>query len=230
MLSRNVSRTNDELLVVNGLIGYWHYLQGINGATWNNIAPSTQGSFNGTFNGGITSLSDGVNFDGTNGYVNIGAFSPLNGLSTFTYQVLLTTPPVVANDYYFLGFYSDNNNYSGLRYGYGTYTYYNLTNGNGIALGSITQIGANLEMMVTLVCASDGMKIYYGNAQNNSSTRITPLIPTVNRMAIGAFLSGTPSSHSHFYKGKIKAVRMYNRALSIEEITQNFKVGNSVGL
>lgn len=69
---------------------------------------------------------------------------------------------------------------------------------------------------------SSGSKVIYVNGVAVASDSTTGTLATNNNgMSIGAY-GGTSGSNAYFYNGNIGVVRVYNRALSADEVMQNF--------
>lgn len=212
-------------IVTDGLVGYWHYAQGYNNGVWQNIAPATVGQYNGTVNGGVSLVSDGVTFDGTTGYINIGALPLLTGLSSFTLQVLVGSVTSGATSLYSIGLASDSSNRYGITF---ANNYPKFTSVVNSATNSMSPSSNTLGSgMATVTVDSSGRKLYLNNSSPNKSDTTTITLPTINYVSIGCIYYGTPLVPNYFFNGKIRAVRIYNRALTQAEITQNYNVANS---
>lgn len=225
MLSRNISRMNDEGIVQKNLVAYWHYSTAVaDGATWNNIAPATRGSFNGTYNGtGISKQSDGINFVnsayGVHNFISIPNFDILNGKNTFTIQVLASSNNTHAYTEYLFDLSASSSDYIDVGF---------IGGGVGFAPPPIygnTQVVFNTFYLFTFVFNSTGRKAYINSSLEIQDSSVKT-VPIVTQTRIGA----GQSSQYNFFEGKIQAVRVYDRDLTPSEIAQNFAIGKNVGL
>jgi hypothetical protein len=187
-----------------------------------------------TFNTG--SLGSIV-FDGVNDYINLGNPSILNITSRLTINswVNLTTFP------------SENTNSTIYEKGYivpneQTLFRFNTTSGvtsldcgtyNGSNIFTrLTLTGSNANLITTgswnnLVGQYDGSNwnIYVnGNLLSQTLTNQGPVLSTAP-ISIGAAYIST--SYNRFFNGRIASVQIYNRALSAQEVLQNYNAQKS---
>jgi hypothetical protein len=210
-------------IVTDGLIGYWHYQQGVSGSTWENIAPSTQGQHNGQINGAVLQ-SDGMYFDGVDDGVSI---SDVPDNTVFTLDLIFKSNAHVAS---IMSHYISSSNRShlqllfdgtGVRWSNnrGTWVpsssgYQNVLRSNVIEVLTIRKTSSNLDFFV------NGQMI--GTAGSQSTQRFGGDIYLGARFYAGSYYDRFP--------GIITAFRLYSESLSDEEITQNYTVGTAIGL
>jgi hypothetical protein len=210
-------------IVTDGLVCYWHYGQGVNGNTWENIAPATKGSYNGAITG-TALVSDGMSFDGADDYVT----STIN-LNTQTWTYEFWTQGLNTDYETLFHHYEDMFGSLTLRYTnfYGT-TLSSAKNGSGISIYEIQALATKSEFR-HVVIVSDGASIKV--IKNGVLDKIVET--TKIHSANGIFILGAHISNGQYYysmNGKIKFSRIYNRALSDSEIAQNYSVGTEIGL
>lgn len=213
-------------IVTNGLIGYWHALQGVNGTTWDNIAPETSPLYPMTLSGSGTHAVDanGMVFNGTNDKALNNSFdaSP----TTFTIEILYT-PAVMggstvsgrssAIDEFYTALFSSGNMQTNWR-----------TNSNSIGYYSAGGHAVNTQVLDSIVWDGTNFTLYVNGAFNTSSDS-SIVFKLQTRLAIGVEITGA-SSFGGYYNGRIIAVRVYNRVLTAAEVAQNYQNGTAVGL
>lgn len=203
-------------IVTEGLIGYWHYQQGINGSTWENIAPSTKGQYNGTINGAVLQ-ADGMFFDGVDDSVDF----PNLGISgtSFTLEIK--------------GGYSGNSGYlmiAGFTHRIGFWNSSNFVqsifNGGGFTNSANNTIVAGQSY--TLTYRYDKSKSLEELFINGVSVKTRTGATTTNLNT--TFKMAYDSVNQTKYSGAIPYLRIYNRALTNQEIQQNYQEGTNIGL
>jgi hypothetical protein len=95
-------------------------------------------------------------------------------------------------------------------------------------IGGITQLSTASSVISTSSWAqvvatyTSGTRVLYVNGVAvNSDTQTGTIATNTNGMSVGAY-GGTSGSSAYFYNGNIGIVRVYNRALSANEVMQNF--------
>lgn len=212
-------------IVTDGLIGYWHYQQGVSGSAWNNIAPATSGIYDGQIFGAILQ-SDGMYFDGVDDYINFNSFAPLVGLSEFTIDIVATNPYDL-NVRVLFGMYVNSSTRLSLGY-YEEKTYISMYRSGLSEIFGVKAIPYGNRSFV-LTMGAEGRKTYIDGVFDvgDNYTFAFPLtIPS--KVVVGAATASL--SRNNFFKGKIIAIRIYNKSLTQTEITQNYSVGVNVGL
>jgi alpha-L-fucosidase len=202
-----------------GLAGYWKF----NETSGTTAADSSGNNNTGTVSG-ATWTTGGKNggalsFDGINDFVSVNNSSSLS-LTQFTVAmwVNLTNLPA-ANSYYALAVKGADmaENYE-LLVGYpnagGIHFPVKWTDGNRSGDSSSTQLAAGNWNHVVLTYDGASAKVYINSVLDTTKTyNKTPLANT------GQLIIGNESAMSRYLKGKLDEVRIYNRALSQQEIT-----------
>jgi hypothetical protein len=189
-------------IVTSGLVGYWHYEQGVSGNTWSNIAPATTGSYNGTISG-ATLQADGVFFDSVDDNAALSNFN----LSTYTIE-----------------FYFKRNDY-------GKVFQFDGSNGLSLAVDSSGIVGISRDWNYystsqTIDTAYHHMVITY----TNSSVKL--LIDGVQVWTYANIFNalGNLKVSPEFIGMKVVYFRLYDKVLSPSEVTQNYNSGTTIGL
>ncbi|MBO0962391.1 hypothetical protein J1P26_22065 [Neobacillus sp. MM2021_6] len=217
-------------IVTDGLVGYWHFAQGVSGSTWENIAPATKGQYNGTING-VFKQSDGMYFDGVDDKVVATNFSAPQSITVdllvkrqsnkFSYLLCfdnetIGTALAIA--------FASNSNALQIYYGINTHT------GTG-SKTTTTLVPLSTFAFVTLTFQRTTgnaylIKIYVDSVFKEQFTS-NPEVDFLNYtyVTLGMIRSG----YSPF-QGGVAFVRLYNRELSASEVLQNYQNGSSVGL
>ncbi|MBT2725129.1 MULTISPECIES: LamG domain-containing protein [unclassified Bacillus (in: firmicutes)] len=209
-------------IVTDGLVGYWHYAQGVSGSTWNNIAPATTGSYNGTIPGAALQ-SDSMFFDGAS-YVAIPSMG-LTGDVTIESWFTLDSTALTTDNPHIVGGDGNhvlrlNRNSSFMQYVLGT----SLKPSSAL----ITTANTWYHVAAVFTYATNSVQFYINGASAGSATDAGTKQTWNQAIRIGARTNSTTSSICH--KGKIASVRFYNKQLSSSEVSQNFAESMNVGL
>lgn len=207
-------------IVTDGLVGYWNSKQGVVGAVWNNIAPTTQGTLNGTIAGALVQI-DGMYFDGVDDAVTFNTTLGLTGDYTVEAWVKPGVPPtsngaIVGGDVL----------PSIVRYKGGSIKKFGIY--AGTERDSTNTYVESVLHHVTFVVKNSIkiIEIHVNGVLDSSHNIISNTLWNYNSWAIGRRVG----SAIYFYKGHIPVVRFYNRILTPAEITQNNAVSTEVGL
>jgi hypothetical protein len=214
-------------IVTSGLVGYWHAQQGVNGSTWNNIAPNTTGLYNGTITGGATTQSGGMYFDGVDDVTTITNFDAINTLTDFSFQVLMSFISTGNNITPYSWFVDANNRYGFIidpsskpNYGYNTGgTFNSMTGTSALTPGQ--------QYLLTVVHNASGRSFYVDNTLIKQDT--VTMVGKTYKLGIGAYFADTGPAINYF-KGYVINAKVYNKALTSAEISQNYTNGTAVGL
>jgi hypothetical protein len=222
-------------IVTDGLIGYWHYAEGVEGAVWKNIAPATKDNaeHNGSLKNGATLQSDGVYFDGVNDYASLGWWGHSYGdgfdNSSFTIELKVAIQSVTSN-YDYMNIVSIGN--------YEDYFDINYTPADTIGFSKevnprvdeIAIVSVKEWVTITVVYNNtSGLWKYYKDGQDVSGSGINQKNPLrYSQMTIT--LASYNAERMVRASMKIKHFKLYNRVLDSEEIAQNFSMGDDVGL
>lgn len=213
-----------KMIVTNGLIGYWHYKQGVVGSTWTNVSPNTVSQYNGLING-ATLQSDGMYFNG-GVWVTVQNFPRSH--YNFSTEVVLSLNTIKSH------------NIMGLDSNYRLW--YSALSNQGVAVSYDNEI-TSTEGKSTSFHTFNGNQTYTvtttWNTNLNGRSRIYINGQLIKDEYIGKrgwfsstgelFIGSTYASGN--LDGKIKSVKFYNRELSADEVKQNHEVGvDDVGL
>lgn len=206
-------------IVTNGLVLYLDAANTksyISGSTiWNDLSKNY---LNGTLvNGPTYNSSNGgsIVFDGTNDYINCGNSSVLN-LTDITisvwYKTTATGNQILVGKSYLTSYY--------LNVAPAANSFSLWTNGGFLGSGTITTLGnGNWHNIVGTMSGVD-KKIYYDGALVNSGTG------TSNVDSNPLYIGSSPVA-ANVFNGSIANVLLYSRALSTEEIQQNFNTSKT---
>lgn len=197
------------------------------GTTWTDMSGNTK---NGTLSGGPSySQNNGgvINFDGVNDTVTFGTGNTFFPLSSFTIDVTFQskgTVPTTGTSPGLFGFTY------GIRLNLGTtnMTFIITSGSTGFSLS--TNDGINYRdngNWYNLVCQATPTNSYiYVNGALKNSRSVTWLGDTI--WPTNAWNLGRDNNNSfQFFTGSIANYKMYNRALSQEEILQNYNAQKS---
>jgi hypothetical protein len=179
-------------------------------STWIDLS---RNNLNGTLTNGPTyNSSNGgvIIFDGTNDYVNCGNSSVLD-LTDITisvwYKTTATGNQILVGKSYLTSYY--------LNVAPSANSFSLWTNGTSLGSGTITTLGNGNWHNVVGTMSGVNKKVYYDGALANSGTG------TSNIDSNPLYIGSSPVNAAIF-NGSIANVLLYNRALSIEEVQQNF--------
>lgn len=222
-------------IVTDGLVGYWHYKQGVVGNTWGNISPSTKGRYNGVISG-ANLHSEGVYLDGIDDKVIINEFD--NTLIEYTVETIFKS----VKDSYFV-ILSGRSNDEGTHLSIGVQPS-SSSDGLYLQIGAMGDTGTmshspsgfklltNKTHTLTLTLLRkeigyisyiylDGVQVYYHDA-------------TISKIDIGLGstigFGNQITNNFSMLNGYIMSQKIYNRVLSSEEVQQNYLAGTEVGL
>ncbi|MBI5359621.1 MAG: DUF2341 domain-containing protein [Planctomycetes bacterium] len=204
-----------------GLVGSWHFEEGA-GATSGSIADSSGYSNNGTMNGfsspyGVLSpgkTDNSMSFDGSNDYVSIPHNNVFNfGAGDFSIEFWLKSDGTGTSERYIISKNTDGNNFWSFSNRISsTKLTFELYNGaSSVALQSTTIFNDNVYRCFVVSRNAGVMKLYVNGVMESSGS----FSGTMN--FTGSIEMGRMGSLGNM-KGDLDEVRIYNRALSIDEI------------
>lgn len=215
-------------IVTDGLIGYWHYQQGVIGSTWENIAPATKGQYNGIINGAVVQ-SNGMYFDGIDDYIYIDSLNPLS--DSITLDIIFSVDNNRGQMGLVTGFKDGNNQFSAeirsfipkdsIFYNFTNGTYVNTTTNDVYNYNTIYKSSYTYNKTVGMY------KTYIDGVLKTTTNASTPGFNNDYKISIG---SGYYNSPQLYFSGKIISVKVYNKALTELEVTQNYNTGIEIGL
>jgi len=207
------------IITTNGLVTYWNAAQSATTSVWQNIAPTTLGKYNLAMSG-VTLGSDAngnyMNFAG-NGY---GLLSDLQFSGDLSIEMIFK--PNKTN----IDIFSDKGGMNGAYSSSGGYFY---MFGGALTTSSAQDYLGNNVLFNLLFTVSNGTLNIYGNGVYQKSLTMTTWdFSTLKNWFVGNETSTPPSGYD--YNGNIYAIRIYNRALSSAEVSNNYSLGTAVGL
>jgi hypothetical protein len=205
-------------VVTDGLVGYWHYQQGVSGSTWENIAPDTKGQYDGQINGAVLQ-SDGIYFDGVDDYVELNTFATS---SVYEFEFYLSyisdnLHPILVSDLSQIGLILDS---IGDFFGTPSFVGSNLMF-SPLALSK--DVPYKINFIINLNYQTE--TLFVNNLEILGQVYNDPII--LKNLSNGfniAYFEGL------FLHGKITSIKVYNKQLTTQERQQNSQVGTSIGL
>jgi hypothetical protein len=201
--------------VTDGLVFYLDaantksYISG--STTWTDISGFQRNAtlVNGpTFN---TGSGGNIVFDGTNDYVTFSTITNTVYTIEFWYRMF-------GNDGTYGYFASSGNNgfaigEGGVEVAFGRFYYYN---GTALTLLGTIPSTTNFNHICALINTTTNNIQIFGNGTQLSTTTVTSMSTTISE--IGRYIQ----ANSNFLRGNLAIYRIYNRALTTTEITQNY--------
>lgn len=190
-----------------------------NGSTWTDLSKNGN---NGTLINGPTFSSDNggsIVFDGSNDYVNCGA-SISNTFTSFTIEAIVKIGKVnskqaIFTTYSQIGFGLEllNNNV------FSCFGFQNTSTVDGLAASSTVSLNNTYHISSTYSSSNFFKNYINGSESSSKSTTITSISKLISaNLTIG---NNTPAQNIPF-GGSIYMVKFYNKALSSDEIKQNY--------
>jgi len=215
-----------------GLVGYWNMEEGKGQTVYDRSGNANNGTLGGTtavqksdpvFTSGYSSSGPGgtaLKFDGVDDYVDAGAGSSLNfGTGAFSVEMWLK-PTALATTGTLINT-GGVNVASGfaLQKASGTlYFYINGTTGDLIKYSYFTD--TNWVHVVATRDNSGNLKAYKNGIDTTASGSDASSLDNSQGFSIGA--RPAPLNYPSYFSGSIDEVRIYNRALSADEIRQHY--------
>ncbi len=236
-LTLSAATTFNHLYINDGLVGYWKFDE----AAGTSAADSSGYGNTGTNNGAtITSATDPVHFtdakllsfDGTDDYINMGNILPM-GLNSLTVNGWFKTTSNPAT----VGLFGKTSTrgylgrYGVLFYGGNISVVYDFDGGGAIFGTSQTSYIDGTWHMVTAVYNRAGSATLYVDGVNKASSDISAYsavdMQGTDRFIVGGYGDGpgTGVLAGSYFDGLMDDVRIYNRALSAQEV-QALAAGN----
>ncbi len=203
-----------------GLITGYEFEEGSGSTT----ADESANSLTGTLTNGPTwtngKYGKGIQFDGTNDYIDLGNSSLFNITSAVTISAWMnisnqTTSRVILNKGGANGSYELRGNQSSNA------TYRFILNG-GTNLNGSGSISANTWHHLAATYDGATMKVYVDGVLNNSVAYTSSINITTSSALIGSIGSGL------YFQGILDNVRIYNKALSASEVTTDMNTSDAV--
>lgn len=209
-----------------GLVGYWKLNQGAGSSALDSTANANTGTLtnmnttgNATSGWNVTNCKYGncLQFDGVNDYVNYGTAESIDLTGNYTISMWVKTSTTSSvktlyqKNYAALGYRLTYLNYPST----GKLLFYSGSGSDDSALTSITS-DLNNGNWRHLVFQIDGntQNLYIDGILDNSRTKVASTAPA------SSFTIGYHADANRFFKGTIDDVRIYNRALTGDEVRQ----------
>lgn len=198
-----------------GLVGCWLF----NEATGETVFDLSGNGNNGTLENGTAWGSDGLDFDGVNDYVTCGDIVNTDGLSSITVSAWVKINTTAGNQMIITK--SDGVN------GWGFYA--RLANGElrwfvdtgSTAVATWTYGAENISGWHNLLGVYDGVNVtLYWDGEEKA---FTPLTGNTTNESFSVLFGDHSGGSSLPLSGSIRSARIYNRALSAEEIAWSYR-------
>ena len=191
----------------------YSYLSGSSGTTWTNTV-AVSSSISGTLVNGPVYSNGAITFDGVNDYVNCGDI--LNTTGSFSITSWIRIPgnglyPIVSK---WDSSGANNKRFFLFRVNTNILQFFD-SNTSLTARGTVT---ANTWTETTVVVDGSNSQLYINGAPAGATFNPTLAIKTGVNLGIGCY----SYSLDTFFSGNIANTKIYNRALTQTEITQNF--------
>ena len=184
--------------------------------TQNSVGTCSVGTSAAWTAGATGKFNSSLNFDGSDDYINIGSTAITIGndftISTWTKTVSSLQRPIISNR-------STGRMYFGIASGKG-FLYYSSSSPPGVS--SLASINDNTWHHLLLV-RSGTTSTFYIDGKFDSATTQTGYVATASPINIGF-----DPSNVEYYPGLIDDVRIYNYALTAEQVKQVFNNGSVV--
>ena len=216
-------------IVTNGLVlnldagNPYSYLSGSSGTTWTNVAPISS-SISGTLTNGPVYANGAISFDGVDDECNLGNVL-FNSASATTIDLWVNIPNMSVNRYIMAKGSAGDGIYTficttglGPSGGGSSYIRFAMGNQSGTVSSNIEYSSLNWNQWYNFTFTYDGSFVRgYQNATLPQSSSLSGnLYTTTTPIYLGR------SKYGNFAPSSISNFKIYNRALSATEITQNF--------
>ena len=214
-----------------GQVGYWAMNEGTGQYAYDGSGNNNTGTLGSGSNPDsadptwTTGKSAGaLSFDGVDDYVNAGSGASLNitdaiTIEAWAYAKILTWYGGIASN-------QGGGTFEGFMLGY-RYGYWYFSVGNGVTrdlLAANSEYQVNTWYHVVGVRRSGTNYLYVNGVQQSATGVLTPVASNLNWL-MGRYFS---NYDGYYFNGLIDEVRIYNRALSAEEIRYHYNRGGPV--
>ena len=192
------------------------------GTTWSDLAGSNNGTLNNMEDNFDPAGKGSLTFDGTDEYINIGALSSLNGTSQLS--VCYWLKKAASNKDMVVGSQQSSTNGFWLQWYSDGNVYWNPRNGSVVNRGhslSYTPDWVYLCGTYDGSLGSTGLRVYKNATELSPSSTPTPPA-SLSSNAADLFRVGS-LTNSFYSTGSISNVSVYNRALTDDEVRQNYE-------
>jgi hypothetical protein len=222
-------------IVTDGLIGYWHYQQGVSGSTWENIAPDTIGSYDGLINGSVLQR-DGMYFDGVDDSIVVSKIENVINNNVYELESFIKIPSNTATSVNTLAIaghvFFDMSTFSQSGWFFGIIAdELSIASINGVFPYNIP-LHTDIKVNYVLDISKNKESIYINNIfVGEVSSGNVSLVPIISSdFAIGASLINGAVNNNSCFEGYVKSLKIYNRNLTTQEREQNSLPSSEVGL
>ena len=187
------------------------------GTTW--YDKSGNGN-NGTLTNGPTFATGSIVFDGVNDYVNCGNSTSLQITGSITLSTWINFPTLFSSQYY-PPFIIKGVNASYMLYGNSVTNQVRMRIGSNSAANVLDSTSTfSINTWYNIVGTYDGsaMKIYVNGVCDSQKS----LVGTIPTGSDNVHLGFNPIGEAIVYNGKIATTQIYNRALTSDEVLQNY--------
>jgi hypothetical protein len=209
----------------------YSYLSGSSGTTWSNTV-AVSSSISGSLQNGAVYSNGAITFDGSNDYINLPSTVPLNNVSQFSYSAFVRfTGSAGASGNAFFS-YGRNSSFSDdILFGWdkaSSKLFFQINSGSdGSADYSYTPTNTWVNVSVvyngSLSTNSDKLKVYANGINVPLNFSYTVPSTTFTHVNPSCFIGGyTGFANTWYFTGNIANTQIYNRALSSDEVQQNF--------
>lgn len=215
-----------------GLVGCWY----MDETTGTLVADFSGNANNGTWNGNTTlnsttgKLNTGLDFDGTNDYINIGNNASLNMSNAVTIEAWVNRTSTNSAIERIIGKGQETASNSGYSFVYNSgsdkmmFTFWNGTAQKGTYTTSA--LGLQLNTWYNLAATYNGSMIKLYKNGYLFETRDIGTNYIINSTA--SFRIGAGPTGSQFFKGGIDEVGIWNRTLNDSEILSNYAMSHNI--
>ena len=211
-------------IVTDSLIAYWNTKQGVTGNRWENIAPATIGTLNGSILG-ATVQGDGMYFDGVDDKIYFS--SHLLTTPDYTFEFWMKPDNGTYSSQYILSNGATNSSFV-YRVSTGTFQY-NFANLTSSSINTL-----KLSHVVMIFTTDENNDKYVETYIDGISYGVSRVFYNLTRDSNLDFttwsIGGHPTSNSNMFKGFLNSIKIYNKPLTQSEIAQNLSAGVSIGL
>jgi hypothetical protein len=230
-----MSYSYGKSIVTDGLVFYVDAGNGLSYPGSGTTCTDLIGTNDGTLTNGATFDSNNggsIVLDGTNDYVSAGTasdFMPTNDMTidawinidAYDSTICMSPNSSGGNEVIFYIATSTTPTFTAKKL---SCTFDNSDGASGSWPASNTDVPLNTWVHACLVRDGATARFYYNGAADGTGTRGTGTLSYASGqpLYIGLDTDGTGYSQGNFFDGKIAAVKIYNRALSADEILQNY--------
>lgn len=219
-------------VVTDSLKYYYHYASNCSASGWGNIAPS------GTVPIGVmnnVTFTNGVpTFNGTNSTVDFTGINLQSPTSAFTVEIIFErNTSNLAETVCLSGYYGSSERFhlmsSGEFMGSASLeAYINRSGALSLRRDDVKNKGERVHLTLVYSPMTGAKKFFRdGSLISSSTTSTLPFTRPNYNMYLGCLYNGSKSS---FHNGKIYTVRVYNKALTDEEVFSNYTNALDIGI